>query len=171
MDGYSVVSMATAAPIGDLFITVTGNKSVLRREHFAAMKDGAIVANSGHFNVEIDIPALERMSSSRRTVRPFVEEFKVSGGRRVYLLGEGRLINLAAAEGHPAMVMDMSFANQALSVEHLKKNLRSLKREVYKVPDEIDREVSRLKLASMGIAIDVPTSEQRKYMASWSEGT
>jgi adenosylhomocysteinase len=171
MDGYSVVSMAKAAPIGDLFITVTGNKSVLRREHFAAMKDGAIVANSGHFNVEIDIPALERMSSSRRTVRPFVEEFKVSGGRRVYLLGEGRLINLAAAEGHPAMVMDMSFANQALSVEHLKKNLRSLKREVYKVPDEIDREVSRLKLASMGIAIDVPTSEQRKYMASWSEGT
>ena len=171
MDGYQVVSMAKAAPIGDLFLTVTGNKSVLRREHFAAMKDGAIIANSGHFNVEIDIPALERMSSGRRTVRPFVEEFKVSGGRRVYLLGEGRLINLAAAEGHPAMVMDMSFANQALSVEHLKKNLRSLKREVYKVPDEIDREVSRLKLASMGIAIDVPTAEQRKYMASWSEGT
>src|SRR5436190_22436853 len=169
MDGNHVVSMAEAAPRGDLFITVTGNKSVLRREHFAAMKDGAIVANSGHFNVEIDIPALERMSSSRRTVRPFVEEFKVSGGRRVYLLGEGRLINLAAAEGHPAMVMDMSFANQALSVEHLKKNLRSLKREGYKVPNEIDREVSRLKLASMGIAIDVPTSEQRKYMASWSE--
>jgi len=171
MDGYQVVSMAKAAPLGDLFLTVTGNKSVLRREHFAAMKDGAIIANSGHFNVEIDIPALERMSSGRRTVRPFVEEFKVSGGRRVYLLGEGRLINLAAAEGHPAMVMDMSFANQALSVEHLKKNLRSLKREVYKVPDEIDREVSRLKLASMGIAIDVPTAEQRKYMASWSEGT
>jgi adenosylhomocysteinase len=171
MDGYQVMSMADAAPIGDLFITVTGNKSVLRREHFAAMKDGAIVANSGHFNVEIDIPALERMSSGRRTVRPFVEEFKMSGGRRVYLLGEGRLINLAAAEGHPAMVMDMSFANQALSVEYLKKNLRSLKREVYKVPDDIDREVSRLKLASMGIAIDVPTAEQRKYMASWSEGT
>jgi adenosylhomocysteinase len=171
MDGYSVVSMADAAPIGDLFITVTGNKSVLRREHFAAMKDGAIVANSGHFNVEIDIPALERMSSGRRTVRPFVEEFRVSGGRRVYLLGEGRLINLAAAEGHPAMVMDMSFANQALSVEHLKKTARTLKREVYKVPDDIDREVSRLKLASMGIKIDVPTTEQRKYMATWSEGT
>ena len=171
MDGYQVVSMAKAAPIGDLFITVTGNKSVLRREHFAAMKDGAIIANSGHFNVEIDIPALERMSSNRSTVRPFVEEFRLPGGRRVYLLGEGRLINLAAAEGHPAMVMDMSFANQALSVEHLKKNLRSLKREVYKVPDDIDREVSRLKLASMGIGIDVPTAEQRKYMATWSEGT
>ena len=171
MDGYSVMSMADAAPIGDLFITVTGNKSVLRREHFAAMKDGAIVANSGHFNVEIDIPALERMSSGRRTVRPFVEEFRVSGGRRLYLLGEGRLINLAAAEGHPAMVMDMSFANQALSVEYLKKTARTLKREVYKVPDDIDREVSRLKLASMDIEIDVPTAEQRKYMATWSEGT
>jgi adenosylhomocysteinase len=172
MDGHQVVSMEDAAPRGDLFVTVTGNKSVLRREHFAAMKDGAIVANSGHFNVEIDIPALERMSSSRRTVRPFVEEFKLNGsGRRVYLLGEGRLINLAAAEGHPAMVMDMSFANQALSVEHLRRKYRSLAREVYKVPDDIDREVARLKLASMGIAIDVPTPEQVKYMATWSEGT
>jgi len=171
MDGYQVMSMAEAAPRGDLFITVTGNKSVLRREHFAAMKDGAIVANSGHFNVEIDIPALERMSSSRRTVRTFVEEFKRKAGGRLYLLGEGRLINLAAAEGHPAMVMDMSFANQAMSVEYLKKKARTLRKEVYTVPDTIDREVSRLKLASMGIAIDVPTAEQLKYMATWSEGT
>jgi adenosylhomocysteinase len=171
MDGHHVVSMEQAAPIGDLFITVTGNKSVLRREHFAAMKDGAIVANSGHFNVEIDIPALERMSGGRRTVRPFVEEFKLRSGRRVYLLGEGRLINLAAAEGHPAMVMDMSFANQALSVEYLKKKSKSLERQVYKVPDDIDHEVARLKLASMEIRIDVPTPEQLKYMATWSEGT
>jgi adenosylhomocysteinase len=171
MDGYQVMSMEEAAPRGDLFITVTGNKSVLRREHFAAMKDGAIVANSGHFNVEIDIPALERMSGGRRTVRPFVEEFKVKSGRRVYLLGEGRLINLAAAEGHPAMVMDMSFANQALSVEYLKKKAKSLEKQVYKVPDDIDHEVARLKLASMDIRIDVPTAEQLKYMATWSEGT
>ena len=171
MDGYQVASMADAAPRGDLFITVTGNKSVLRREHFAAMKDGAIVANSGHFNVEIDIPALERMSSTRRTVRPFVEEFRLRGGRRLYLLGEGRLINLAAAEGHPAMVMDMSFANQALSVEYLRKKAKTLKREVYGVPLNIDREVARLKLRSMDTQIDVLTSEQEKYMASWSEGT
>uniref|UniRef100_A0A832MKH6 Adenosylhomocysteinase n=1 Tax=Eiseniibacteriota bacterium TaxID=2212470 RepID=A0A832MKH6_UNCEI len=171
MDGYEVVSMEQAAPRGDLFITVTGNKSVLRREHFAAMKDGAIVANSGHFNVEIDIPALERMAKGRRTVRPFVEEFRMKGGRRVYLLGEGRLINLAAAEGHPAMVMDMSFANQALSVEYLRRKARTLKKEVYVVPQAIDREVSRLKLKSMGIAIDTPTADQLKYMATWSEGT
>ena len=171
MDGYQVASMADAAPRGDLFITVTGNKSVLRREHFAAMKEGAIVANSGHFNVEIDIPALERMSSTRRTVRPFVEEFRLRGGKRVYLLGEGRLINLAAAEGHPAMVMDMSFANQALSVEFLKKKAKSLKREVYGVPLNIDREVARLKLRSMDTQIDTLTPEQEKYMRSWSEGT
>ncbi|MFI5372049.1 MAG: adenosylhomocysteinase [Candidatus Eisenbacteria bacterium] len=171
MDGYQVVSMEQAAPRGDLFITVTGNKSVLRREHFAAMKDGAIVANSGHFNVEIDIPALERMSSARRTVRPFVEEFRIAGGRRIHLLGEGRLINLAAAEGHPAMVMDMSFANQALSVEFLRRKARSLKKDVYGVPSDIDKEVSRLKLASMGVDIDTPTAEQVKYMATWSEGT
>ncbi len=171
MDGFEVVSMEQAAPRGDLFITVTGNKSVLRREHFAAMKDGAIVANSGHFNVEIDIPALERMSTGRRTVRPFVEEFRRKGGGRVYLLGEGRLINLAAAEGHPAMVMDMSFANQALSVEFLRKKSRSLQKSVYVVPEHIDKEVSRLKLKSMGIDIDVPTAEQVKYMAAWSEGT
>ncbi|NOT32918.1 MAG: adenosylhomocysteinase [Candidatus Eisenbacteria bacterium] len=171
MDGYEVSSMEQAARRGDLFITVTGNKSVLRREHFAAMKDGAIVANSGHFNVEIDIPALERMSSSRKTVRPFVEEFRVKGGGRVYLLGEGRLINLAAAEGHPAMVMDMSFANQAMSVEYLRKKYRSLKKQVYGVPENIDKEVSRLKLKSMRIDIDSPTAEQLKYMATWNEGT
>ena len=171
MDGYQVVSMAAAAPRGDLFITVTGNKSVLRREHFAAMKDGAIVANSGHFNVEIDIPALERMSVSRRTARAYVEEFRLQGGKRLYLLGEGRLINLAAAEGHPAMVMDMSFANQALSVEYLVKKAKSLDKSVYGVPEAIDKEVARLKLKSMGTDIDTLTPEQVKYLATWSEGT
>lgn len=171
MDGYQVVAMAEAAPRGDLFITVTGNKSVLRREHFAAMKDGAIIANSGHFNVEIDIPALERMSTRRRTLRPFVEEFTLEGGKKVCLLGEGRLINLAAAEGHPAMVMDMSFANQSLSLEYLKKKAKTLGRNVYGVPRDIDQEVARLKLKTMGITIDVLTPEQERYLRSWSEGT
>jgi len=171
MDGYQVVSMAEAVPRGDVFITVTGNKSVLRREHFAAMKDGAIVANSGHFNVEIDIPALERMSSKRRTLRPFVEEFTLRGGKNVCLLAEGRLINLAAAEGHPAMVMDMSFANQALSLEYLKKKAKTLSCDVHVVPRNIDQEVARLKLKSMGITIDVLTPEQERYLRSWSEGT
>ena len=171
MDGNHVVSMAEAAPRGDLFITVTGNKAVLRKEHFLAMKEGAIVANSGHFNVEIDIPALERLSDGKRQVRPFVEEFRIDGGKRVYLLGEGRLINLAAAEGHPAMVMDMSFANQSLSVEYLRKKARSLSKDVYGVPKDIDREVARLKLESMGIEIDTPTADQVRYMSTWSEGT
>jgi len=171
MDGYQVVSMAEAAPRGDLFVTVTGNKSVLRREHFAAMKDGAIVANSGHFNVEIDIPALERMSATKRTVRPFVEEYRQPGGRRLYLLGEGRLINLAAAEGHPAMVMDMSFANQSLCVEYLRKKARTLKKDVYTVPAPIDKEVARLKLKSMGVGIDTLTPEQDRYLRTWNEGT
>jgi adenosylhomocysteinase len=171
MDGFQVVSMAEAAPRGDLFVTLTGNKSVLRREHFLAMKDGAIVANSGHFNVEIDIPALERLSTGKRTVRTFVEEYRLKNGRRVYLLGEGRLINLAAAEGHPAMVMDMSFANQSLSVEFLRKRVKTLKKQVYEVPGFIDREVARLKLKTMEIQIDVPTSEQERYMRTWSEGT
>ena len=171
MDGYQVVSMEAGAVRGDLFITVTGNKSVLRREHFAAMKDGAIVANSGHFNVEIDIPALERMSQSKRTVRQYVEEYRLKGGKRIYLLGEGRLINLAAAEGHPAMVMDMSFANQALSVEYLRKKSRTLKKEVYVVPKAIDQAVAKLKLASMDIEIDQLTTEQDRYMRTWSEGT
>lgn len=171
MDGFQVVSMAEAAPRGDLFITVTGNKSVLRREHFLAMKNGALIANSGHFNVEIDIPALERISRPKRTVREFVEEFRLTNGRRVYLLGEGRLINLAAAEGHPAMVMDMSFANQALSVEYLTKKAKTLKKDVYVVPRAIDREVARLKLDTMKIAIDELTTEQERYLRTWSEGT
>jgi len=171
MDGFQVVSMAEAAPRGDLFVTLTGNKSVLRREHFLAMKDGAIVANSGHFNVEIDIPALERLSSGKRTVRTLVEEYRLKSGPRIYLLGEGRLINLAAAEGHPAMVMDMSFANQSLSVEFLKKKAKTLKKDVYKVPDFIDKEIAKLKLKSMGIGIDTLTQEQDKYLRTWSEGT
>jgi len=171
MDGYIACSMEEAAPKGDLFITVTGNKSVIRKEHFAAMKDGAIVCNSGHFNVELDIPALERMSVSRKIARAFVEEFRLKGGKRVFLLGEGRLINLAAAEGHPAMVMDMSFANQALSVEYLSKKAAKLENDVYVVPEAIDKEVARLKLKSMGIEIDALTAEQVKYLATWSEGT
>jgi len=171
MDGNQVVSMTEAAPRGDLFITVTGNKAVLRREHFLAMKEGAIVANSGHFNVEIDIPALERLSAGKRQIRPFVEEYRVRGGKRLYLLGEGRLINLAAAEGHPAMVMDMSFANQSLCVEFLRKKARSLKKEVHSVPASIDHQVARLKLKSMGIEIDSPTADQDRYMRTWSEGT
>jgi adenosylhomocysteinase len=171
MDGFQVVSMEEAVPRGDLFITLTGNKSVLRREHFLGMKDGAIVANSGHFNVEIDIPALERVASGKRRVREMVDEYRLKTGRRVYLLGEGRLINLAAAEGHPAMVMDMSFANQSLSVEFLKKKAKTLKKDVYKVPDFIDKEVAKLKLKSMGIGIDTLTQEQDKYLRTWSEGT
>jgi adenosylhomocysteinase len=172
MDGYQVVSMEAAAPRGDLFITVTGNKSVVRREHFLAMKDGAIVANSGHFNVEIDIPALDRLADGhKRTVRPFVEEYRVERGKRVFLLGEGRLINLAAAEGHPAMVMDMSFANQSLSVEFLRKKAKTLKKDVYVVPKPIDAQVARLKLKSMEVEIDTLTPEQERYLRTWSEGT
>ncbi len=171
MEGYQVMPVADAAKVGDVFITVTGNRSVLRKEHFAAMKDGAILANSGHFNVEIDIPALERMAVAKRTVRPFVEEYRLRGGKRVYLLGEGRLINLAAAEGHPAMVMDMSFANQSLSVEYLRKKAKTLKKDVYGVPPHIDKEVARLKLKSMHVEIDTLTPEQDRYLRTWSEGT
>ena len=171
MDGYRVMSMHEAAKIGDIFVTVTGNKNVIGREHFAAMKDGAVVANSGHFNVEIDIPALEKMSSSKRQTREFVDEYAMKDGRKIYLLGEGRLINLAAAEGHPASVMDMSFANQALSCEFLVKNHKSLERKVYPVPEELDKKIARLKLESMGIKIDRLTPEQEEYLASWSEGT
>ena len=171
MDGNRVMSMVEAAKLGDVFVTVTGDKNVLAREHFELMKDGAIVANSGHFNVEIDIPALERMSSSKRTTRPFVEEYSLKDGRKINLLGEGRLINLAAAEGHPAAVMDMSFANQALSVEYLTKNYNQLQRMVYAVPEELDKRVARMKLESMGIKIDRLTPEQEEYLASWSEGT
>jgi len=171
MDGYRVMPMAEAAKIGDVFITVTGDKSILREEHFKLMKDGAVVCNSGHFNVEIDIPALEKMALSKRATREFVEEYTLRDGRKIYLLGEGRLINLAAAEGHPAVVMDMSFANQALSAEYMVKNAKKLEPKVYPVPTEIDREVARLKLDSMGIGIDKLTPEQEEYLSSWSEGT
>ncbi len=171
MDGFEVVTMETASSRGDLFITMTGTKNVLRKEHFSAMKDGAIVCNSGHFNVEIDIPALESLASAKRTTRPFVDEYTVAGGKRIFLLGEGRLINLAAAEGHPASVMDMSFANQALSVEYLKKNVASLAKDVFVVPKDIDAQVASLKLAAMGVLIDTLTPEQVAYLAEWSEGT
>ena len=171
MDGHRVMSMNEAAKIGDVFVTVTGNKNVVTKDHFGVMKDGAIVANSGHFNVEIDIPSLEKMSSSKRTTRDFVEEYSLKDGRKIYLLGEGRLINLAAAEGHPASVMDMSFADQALSVEFLVKNHASLEKKVFAVPADIDKRVARLKLESMGIKIDRLTPEQEEYLASWSEGT
>src|SRR5438874_673782 len=171
MDGFRVMSMAEAAKIGDIFVTVTGNKNVIAKEHFEVMKNGAIVANSGHFNVEIDIPALEKLASAKRATRDFVDEYALKDGRKIYLLGEGRLINLAAAEGHPASVMDMSFANQALSCEYLVKNHKSLERKVYSVPEELDKKVARLKLESMGIKIDRLTPEQEEYLASWSEGT
>src|SRR5574337_141937 len=159
MDGYQVLTMARAAEIGDVFVTVTGNTGVIRKEHFVRMKDGTVLANSGHFNVEIVLPALEALSRGRRTIRPFVEEHALPGGRRLYVLGEGRLINLAAAEGHPAAVMDMSFANQALSVEYLTKNYNQLQRMVYAVPEELDKRVARMKLESMGIKIDRLTPE------------
>jgi adenosylhomocysteinase len=171
MDGYRVMPMAEAAKIGDVFVTVTGNKSVLRKEHFEVMKNGAIVANSGHFNVEIDIPALEKLSSQKRDVREFVDEYTMSDGRLIHILGEGRLINLSSAEGHPASVMDMSFANQALSAEHLLKNYKSMEKKVYSVPVELDQRVARLKLEAMGVGVDTLTPEQEHYLASWSEGT
>jgi adenosylhomocysteinase len=171
MDGFSVMKMSDAAAVGDVFVTVTGNTSVIRKEHFARMKDGAILANSGHFNVEIDLAALAQMAQGRRAVRPFVEEFQVGGGRRVFVLGEGRLINLASAEGHPASVMDMSFANQALSAEFMAKKSKTLERRVYVVPREIDLEIARLKLASMGVDIDDLTTDQESYLASWRHGT
>ena len=171
MDGYRVMSMGEAAKIGDIFVTVTGNKNVIGKEHFEVMKNGAVVANSGHFNVEIDIPALNKLASQKRATRDFVDEYGLKDGRKIYLLGEGRLINLAAAEGHPASVMDMSFANQALSVEHLVKNYKSLEKKVFAVPVDIDKRVAKLKLESMGIKIDRLTPEQEEYLASWSEGT
>ncbi|HEX2328565.1 MAG TPA: adenosylhomocysteinase [Candidatus Angelobacter sp.] len=171
MDGYRVMSMTEAAKIGDIFVTVTGNKNVVRREHFDVMKNGAVVANSGHFNVEIDIPSLEKMASSKRQTREFVDEYAMKDGRKIYLLGEGRLINLAAAEGHPASVMDMSFANQALSCEFLVQNHKNLEKKVYAVPEDLDKKVARLKLESMGVKIDRLTPEQEEYLASWSEGT
>jgi adenosylhomocysteinase len=171
MDGFRVMSMIDAAKLGDVFCTVTGNKNVLDKEHFEVMKDGAIISNSGHFNVEIDIPALESMSSSKRTTRNFVDEYSLRDGRKINLLGDGRLINLAAAEGHPPSVMDMSFADQALSVEHMIKNHATLEKRVYRVPEELDKRVAKLKLESMGIKIDKLTPEQEEYLAGWSEGT
>ena len=160
-----------AAKVGDIFITVSGDKSVIDKAHFRLMKDGAILANSGHFNVEINIPALESLTRSKRRLRSFVDEYTLNKGRHLYLLGEGRLINLAAAEGHPASVMDMSFANQALCLEHIVKNKGRLETRVYPVPEEIDKQVARLKLQSMGIDIDSLTAEQEKYLTSWDEGT
>ncbi|MEX5214061.1 MAG: adenosylhomocysteinase [Nitrospiraceae bacterium] len=171
MDGYRVMPMGKAAPIGDFFITVTGNLKVIRKEHFAAMKDGAIVCNSGHFNVELDIPALEKLSRRKRQIRSGVDEYTLNSGRRVSLLGEGRLVNLATAEGHPSSVMDMSFANQALGAEYIVKNHKKLEKKVYPVPIAIDKEIARLKLAGMGMAIDKLTKEQEKYLASWEMGT
>jgi adenosylhomocysteinase len=171
MDGFRVMPMAEAAPLGDIFCTVTGDVNVLDRPHFETMKDGAIVSNSGHFNVEINIPALEALSTDKRRAREFVEQYTLQDGRQINLLGEGRLINLAAAEGHPASVMDMSFANQALSLEYLLKNVDRLENKVYTIPEEIDREIARLKLEAMGIHIDRLTAEQQKYLSSWEEGT
>ena len=171
MDGYRVMPMAEAAKAGDVFVTSTGDKNVIDRQHFEVMKDGAIVANSGHFNVEINIPALRDLSVSTREPRPFVEQFTLADGRRISLLGEGRLINLAAAEGHPSAVMDMSFANQALCAEYMVKNAERLEKTVYPVPEAIDKEIARLKLKAMGVEIDVLTPGQAKYLTSWEEGT
>ena len=171
MDGFEVMPMGRAAEVGDLFCTATGDKSVIRAEHLRRMKDGAILANTGHFNVEIEIPALRSLAVETREARQFVEEFKLEDGRRLYLIADGRLVNLAAAEGHPALVMDMSFANQALSLEYAVQNAAELERRVYPVPDEIDREIARLKLATMGLEIDRLTEEQERYLASWQEGT
>src|SRR6266550_1927822 len=171
MDGFEVLPMAKAAEIGDIFCTATGDKNVVNREHMERMKDGAILCNTGHFNVEIEIPALRALATETRTLRQFVDEFRVEDGRRIYLIADGRLVNLAAAEGHPAQVMDMSFANQALSAEYLVANAASLERRVYPVPEDTDLEIARLKLATMGIDIDVLTDEQAKYLASWDEGT
>lgn len=171
MDGYQVMPMAEAARIGDFFCTLTGDIHVIRREHFEVMKDGAIVANSGHFNVELDLEALSAMAVAKRPVRDFVDEYRLPDGRCLYVLGEGRLVNLAAAEGHPSSVMDMSFANQALCVEHLAKHAQTLENKVYGVPEAIDREIARLKLESMGVTIDQLTNEQEKYLHSWEMGT
>ena len=171
MDGFQVMPLLEAAKVGEIFITISGNKNVIDKAHLEAMKDGAIMANSGHFNVEINIPALESLSRSKRRIRLFVDEYTLKDERHLYLLGEGRLVNLAAAEGHPASVMDMSFANQALCLEYIVKNRGKLENRVYAVPQEIDKQVGRLKLNSMGIAIDTLTPEQREYLTSWQEGT
>ena len=171
MDGYRVMPIAQAAEVGDIFCTVSGNVNVIRKEHFLHMKDGAIVANSGHFNVELDLGGLREVTVSRREIREFVEEFKLKNSRKVYLLGEGRLINLASAEGHPSSVMDMSFANQALAAEYLVREHQTLTKKVYQVPPEIDQEIARMKLLSMGIQIDQLTEDQEHYLTSWEKGT
>jgi adenosylhomocysteinase len=171
MDGYEVLPIDEAAKVGAVFITLTGNKNVIRKEHFRVMPDGAIVCNSGHFNVEIDIGGLESLATAQRDIRPFVREYRLADGRALFLLAEGRLINLAAAEGHPPAVMDMSFANQALACEFLVKNGKSLEKRVYGVPVEVDREIARLKLLSMGIRLEGMTEEQEIYQRSWQEGT
>ena len=171
MDGYRVMPMREAAKIGDIFVTSTGDINVIDRQHMEVMKDGAILANSGHFNVEINIPALEEMAVEKRRIRPFLDEYLLPDGRRLYLIGEGRLVNLAAAEGHPSAVMDMSFANQALCARYIAQHAGELERQVYPVPEAIDREIARLKLEAMGIEIDMLTPEQEKYLASWEEGT
>ncbi len=171
MDGYQAMPLLEAAKLGDIFITITGNKNVIDKAHLQVMKDGAILANSGHFNVEINIPALESLARSKRRIRPFVDEYTLNNGNHLYLLGEGRLINLAAAEGHPASVMDMSFANQALCLEYMVKNQERLELKVYPVPEEIDKQIARLKLHSMGINIDSLTPEQKEYLTSWEQGT
>ncbi len=171
MDGFRVMPMMEAAPIGDIFVTLTGDINVIDKHHFEVMKDGAIVANSGHFNVELNIPALEEMAVDKRLVRPFVDAYDLPDGRTIHILGEGRLVNLAAAEGHPASVMDMSFANQALGAEFIIQNAGKLENKVYNVPEDIDMEIARLKLEAMGIEIDVLTEEQVAYLSSWQEGT
>jgi adenosylhomocysteinase len=171
MDGFQVMSLKEAAKIGDIFVTVTGDKSVINGSHFSKMKDGAIVANSGHFNVEIDIPSLKKLSQKKRKIRDFVEEFTLKNGKKIYLLGEGRLINLAAAEGHPAVVMDMSFANQAMSAAYLVRKGKTLQKEVFPVPSAIDEEIAAMKLKSLGVKIDSLTREQIKYLKNWQEGT
>jgi adenosylhomocysteinase len=171
MDGFMVMPIRQAARIGNFFCTVTGNINVIRKEHFQVMKDGAIVANSGHFNVELDLEGLKNITKSHRIIRPFVEEYVLENGRRINVLGEGRLINLAAAEGHPSSVMDMSFANQALSIEYMVKSNKKLETDVYPVPEKIDKAIAKEKLASMNVKIDKLTPEQKKYLASWSMGT
>lgn len=171
MDGYRVMTVSVAAEIGDIFCTVSGNTGVIRKEHFLKMKNGAIVANSGHFNVELDLEGLRQITVSKKEIRDFVEEFTLNNGRRLYVLGEGRLINLASAEGHPSSVMDMSFANQALSAEYLVHHHRTLEPKVYSVPEAIDQEIARMKLHSMGIEIDQLTEEQERYLGSWEQGT
>ena len=171
MDGFTVMPIRKAARVGDFFCTLTGDINVIRKEHFLQMKDGAIVSNSGHFNVELDLEGLKSLSKSRRAIRPFVEEYLLQNGRRINVLGEGRLINLAAAEGHPSSVMDMSFANQALCIEYMVKAKKTLTKNVYPVPEVIDKRIAKDKLAAMGVAIDTLTAEQKNYLASWTMGT